>query len=137
MPCSQPSRMNTFSSSWLMPSTLLGTLQMRGLAAGIAGRAEEEAPFIWGGERENPKAKARTRKACTTGDAPSYHSQRHSKFYNAIKTKSCQSRGLCLPARLNCGRSSSVRYFMGGVVCFKHMLLERRLNMTGNNMPEW
>lgn len=39
MPCSQSSLMKTFSSSWLMPSTLLGTLQMRVFVKGAAGKA--------------------------------------------------------------------------------------------------
>lgn len=47
MPCSQSSLINTFSSSWLMPSTLLGTLHMRDFGTGIADKAEEEAPLNW------------------------------------------------------------------------------------------
>lgn len=93
MPCSQPSRMNTFSSSWLMPSTLLGTLQMRGLGAGITGRAEEEAPFIWGGGKTEPTT-------CK------HAAQRHAlisqpetlKVYRVIKTNPARAVPWTLPA---------------------------------------
>lgn len=40
IPCSKSSLINTFSSSWLMPSTLLGTLHMRDFITGMVVEVE-------------------------------------------------------------------------------------------------
>lgn len=116
MPCSQSSLINTFSSSWLMPSTLLGTRHMRDFGTGIADKAEEEGPLNW---------EKRQELLCMhqNGHTLTVHSERYSSLYCGKIPLMSWTLWRHLLVRLNCGWSSFVRYWMGGGVRFECTLL--------------